>query len=99
MVTMTITKEINGNSAVIALEGWLDTPAAAEFKAVLDGIGDEVTEMTIDLEKLEYISSAGLRLVVAAHKRMNGALTVKNASVEVLDVFRMTGFDKRINIQ
>ena len=57
------------------------------------------TEMTIDLEKLEYISSAGLRLVVAAHKKMNGALTVKNASVEVLDVFRMTGFDKRINIQ
>ena len=53
----------------------------------------------LDLEKLEYISSAGLRQVVAAHKRMNGELTVINVSSEILDVFKMTGFDKKLNIK
>ena len=95
---MTITKEISGSSAVLKLEGWLDTPASAELKKELDALGSEVKELTFDMEKMEYISSAGLRHVVAAHKQMNGALTVKNASVEILDVFRMTGFDKRLNI-
>ena len=95
---MNVTKEINGSSAVICLEGWLDTPAAEELKEVLDGLGEDVKELTVDMEKLEYISSAGLRLIVAAHKQMNGALTIKNASVEVLDVFKMTGFDKRLKI-
>ena len=95
---MTINKEVNGNSAVISLEGWLDTPAAAEVKEVLDGLESDVTELTIDMTKLEYISSAGLRLIVAAHKKMNGSLTVKNASAEVLSVFKMTGFDKRLTI-
>ncbi len=97
-INMTVTKEINGSSAVICFEGWLDTPAAAEFKDVLDGLGEDVKELTVDMAKLEFISSAGLRLIVAAHKQMNGALTIKNASVEILDVFRMTGFDKRLNI-
>ena len=95
---MTVSKEVNGNSAVIRLEGWLDTPAAAEVKEVLDGLESGVTELTVDMEKLEYISSAGLRIVVAAHKKMNGALTLKNVSPEVLSVFRMTGFDKRLTI-
>ena len=96
---MIINKEINGSSAVLKPEGWLDTPNSAEFKEVLDGLGSEITELTIDMEKLEYISSAGLRLIVAANKQMNGNLTVINSSIEILDVFRMTGFDKRLNIK
>jgi len=96
---MNITKEINGTSAMIRPEGWLDTPNAAEFKAAIDSLGTEITELTIDMEKLEYISSAGLRLIVAAHKQVGGNLTIKNASPEIIDVFRMTGFDKRLNIQ
>ncbi|MBR6101870.1 MAG: STAS domain-containing protein [Ruminococcus sp.] len=96
---MIINKEINGTSAVLKPEGWLDTPNSAEFKEAIDSLPDEITELTVDMEKLEYISSAGLRLIVAAHKKMNGALTVTNASVEILDVFRMTGFDKRLNLK
>ena len=96
---MIINKEINGSSAVLKPEGWLDTPNSAEFKEALDGLGSEITELTIDMEKLEYISSAGLRLIVAANKQMNGNLTVINSSIEILDVFRMTGFDKRLNIK
>lgn len=96
---MTINKEINGTSAVLRPEGWLDTPNAAEFKEAIDSLGSEITELTIDMEKLEYISSAGLRLIVAVHKQVGGNLTITNASIEILDVFRMTGFDKRLNIK
>ncbi|MBR4554232.1 MAG: STAS domain-containing protein [Ruminococcus sp.] len=95
---MIINKEINGNSAVIKPEGWLDASSAPEFSAALEGLESSITELTVDMEKLEYISSAGLRLIVAAHKQMNGALTIKNVSSEILSVFRMTGFDKRLNI-
>ena len=97
--SMNITKEINGSTAVIRPEGWLDTQNADEFKEVLDTLGPDITQLTIDMEKLEYISSAGLRLIVAAYKHMNGAVTIINASIEIRDVFRMTGFDKRLSIQ
>ena len=50
------------------------------------------------MEKLEYISSAGLRLIVAAYKKMNGALTLRNVSGEIMSVIKMTGLDKRIVI-
>lgn len=96
---MIINKEINGSSAVLKPEGWLDTPNSADFKQVLDSLGSEITDLTVDMEKLEYISSAGMRLIVAAHKKMNGSLTIINASVGILDVFKMTGFDKRLNIK
>lgn len=51
------------------------------------------------MEKLEYTSSSGVRQIVAAHKKMNGALTLKNLSPEVLDVLHMTGLDKRLHIE
>ena len=97
--TMTIEKILNENSAVLVPEGWLDAANAADFSAAIDELGSDITELTIDMSKLEYISSAGLRLVVAAHKKMKGALTVTNASAEIMDVFRMTGFDKKLNLK
>ncbi|MBR6046081.1 MAG: STAS domain-containing protein [Ruminococcus sp.] len=96
---MTIEKTVEGNKAVLRPEGWLDTQNAAEFGAAIDSLGEEITELTVDMEKLEYISSAGLRLIVAAHKKMNGEMVIINPSIEILDVFRMTGFDKRLNIK
>ncbi|MCQ2407243.1 MAG: STAS domain-containing protein [Oscillospiraceae bacterium] len=96
---MNITTEKNGNAAVIRLEGWLDAQSASAFNAALDALEPEITELELDLQKLEYISSAGLRVIVIADKKMQGGLTVTNASVEILDVFRMTGFDKKLNIK
>lgn len=96
---MIITTEKNGTKAVIRPEGWIDAQSAPEFRAALDALEPEITELVLDLQKLEYISSAGLRLIVTADKRMNGNLTVTNPSVEILDVFRMTGFDKKLRIQ
>ena len=95
---MTIEKTVNGNSAVIALEGWLDTKTAPELSAVIEELPADVGEVTLDLKKLEYISSAGLRLIVALHKKMK-SFTIVNTPDEVMEIFRMTGFDKRLNIQ
>ena len=95
---MKISKTITGGTAVFEIDGWLDTQTAPELAAALDELEPEVTELIIDMSHLEYISSAGLRQIVAAHKKMNEKLTIKNASVEIMDVFNMTGFSKRINI-
>ncbi len=97
--TMTIEKIFKGNTAVFVPEGWLDTANAADFSAAIDELGSDVTKLTIDMSKLEYIFSAGLRLIVAAHKKMKGALTVTNASAEIMDVFKMTGFDKKLDLK
>ena len=94
-----IEKEINGNVAVLKLEGWLDTQTTAEFAKELESLEKNVEELILDFTKLEYTSSAGLRQIVAAHKKMNGKLTVKNICSEIMDVFKMTGFDKRLHIE
>ena len=95
---MNIKKAGEGNTAVLEIDGWLDTQTAPELGAALDTLDASVTELTIDMSALEYISSAGLRQIVAAHKKMNGNLTIKNVSAEIMDVFNMTGFAKRLNI-
>ena len=91
---MTIEIKKNGAETVIELSGRLDTSTAP----VLDKtIGEEVSESTnlvLDLKGLEYISSAGLRVLLSAQKRMqkNGSMKLKNVCEEVMDVFEMTGF-------
>ena len=96
---MTINTTVNGNEAVITLDGWLDTQASPELLAELDKLGDDVTSLVIDFSKLEYISSSGVRAVVAAYKKMKGALVVKNASEGIMSIFRTTGIDKRIRFE
>ena len=96
---MTIESKTEGSIATIFLTGWLDTQSAPEFEAALAGLGQEVTSLVLDLKGLEYISSAGIRQVVSAYKKMNGALTVRNVSEEVMDVFNMSGVSKKLNIE
>ena len=96
---MTIEKIINGEEAVLKLEGWLDTQTAPELGGELDKLGENVKALTLDMTALEYVSSAGLRQIVAAHKKMSGNLTLTNVAAEIMDVFKMTGFDKRLNIK
>lgn len=97
---MTITKNIENDKATLFVEGWLDTQASPE-------LGREVGELSgiksliFDFEKLEYISSSGLREVVSAYKKMKaagGALSIIHVNSEVMDVFRLTGFDKKLDI-
>lgn len=95
---MEIHKSIDGHKATLEIEGWLDTQTAPQLAAALDELGDDVKELTFDFAGLEYISSAGIRKIVAAHKKMDGNLTVCNVSPEVLEVFKLTGVSKRITI-
>ena len=96
---MTITKNQNGTALEIALEGRLDTMTAPELETELKGSRDGAESLVLDLSKLEYISSSGLRAVVAAYKKMNGALTVRNASEGVMSIVKTTGIDKRIKFE
>ena len=95
---MNIRTDVDGAQATIALEGWLDTQTAPELAAALDELDENVESLTLDLTSLEYVSSAGIRQIVAAHKKMAGSLTVRNVTPEVLEVLRLTGVDKRLNI-
>ncbi len=96
---MKITKTMNGNEATIALEGWLDTQAAPELHAELESLEDDVSELVFDFGALEYISSSGVREVVSAYKKMNGAFTVKNVSTGIMNIFKATGIDKKIRFE
>ncbi len=95
---MKIEKKQDGNTMTFSLEGWLDTQSAPDLEAAIDSVPEGVDSLVFDCSALEYVSSAGIRQFVAAHKRMNGSLTIKNISSEILDVLKMTGLDKRLNI-
>ena len=91
---MTINKELNGQELKIALEGRLDTTTSPELEQELKSSLDGVTSLTVDLASLDYISSAGLRVLLSAQKTMNkqGSMVVKNVSEEIMEVFEVTGF-------
>lgn len=91
---MTISKETNGTALTIALEGRLDTTTAPSLEKELKQSLDGITELEFDLEKLEYMSSAGLRTLLAAQKVMNrqGSMTVKHVNDVISEVFEVTGF-------
>ena len=98
---MNIQQEKNGNALTVALEGRLDTMTAPELEAALKEALDGVEELTFDLAKLEYISSAGLRVLLAAQKTMNrqGSMTVKNANEIIMEIFDVTGFADILTIE
>lgn len=98
---MIITKTVENNVAIIFVEGWLDTQSSPELGKEIRNLSD-IKELILDFEKLEYISSSGLREVVSAYKKMkseNGTFSVIHVSSEVMDVFKMTGFDKKLDIR
>ena len=84
----------NKNNGIIsvALDGRLDTVTAPELEGFLSENCSGVTSLTFDCEKLIYISSAGLRVLLTAHKRMGGAMKLINVGELVMEVLEMTGF-------
>ena len=76
----------------VALDGRLDTTTAPEFDEFLKGNLAGVSAIEIDCANLSYVSSAGLRVLLSAHKRMMGALTLTNVCELVMEVFEITGF-------
>ena len=98
---MNIEQTRNKNALTIAPEGYLDTTTAPELKAVLDTALAGVTELTFDFEKLEYISSSGLRLLLFAQKAMDrqGSMKVIHANETVMEIFEVTGFSDFLTIE
>lgn len=96
---MAVEKITNGTEAVLKMSGWLDTQSAPELEQAVAGLDGGIETLILDLEKLEYISSAGLRQIVAAHKKMNGKLTLRNVQSDIMSVLTMAGFDKRLHIE
>ncbi|MBE7008805.1 MAG: STAS domain-containing protein [Ruminococcaceae bacterium] len=98
---MTINQKKDGSKLTLALEGRLDTTTAPQLEeAVRAGI-DGLTELHFDFAELEYISSAGLRVLLSAQKSMNkqGEMVIHNANSDLMDIFEVTGFSDILNIQ
>lgn len=97
---LNITKTVENGSALMALEGRLDTITApsleAEVKETLPGL----SALTMDFEKLEYISSAGLRVLLMAQKAMaaQGEMKVVHVSATIREIFDVTGFSEILTI-
>ena len=90
---MTIAKTREGGKLTLALEGRLDTTTAPQLEAEVKHL-DGVTELVLDFEKLEYLSSAGLRVSLAAQKTMNrqGTMVIRQVNETIMEVFEVTGF-------
>ena len=98
---MTINKLVDGENLTIEIEGRLDTTTAPELEKVANESLADIKELTIDLKKLEYISSAGLRVVLSMQKKMNtqGSMIVTNPNEEIMEIFDVTGFTDILNIK
>ena len=98
---MTITKKANGTSLEIALNGRLDTSTAPELEAEVTSSLDGVEHLTFDFGDLEYVSSAGLRVLLSTQKRMNkqGDMKVTNVNESVMEIFEVTGFNDILCIE
>ena len=98
---MNIKKAQNGTELVYELSGRLDTVTSPQLEAeIKESIGG-ITKLDFDIAELDYISSAGLRILLFAQKAMNkqGEMTVRNANADILDIFEVTGFIDILNIE
>ena len=98
---MEILKNQQGTALNLALVGRLDTTTAPQLEAELNTSISGVTELVLDFAKLDYISSAGLRVLLAAQKTMlkQGKMTVRNVVPEIMEVFEITGFSDILTIE
>ena len=96
---MTVEKMVEGNTAILNLQGWMDTQSAPVFADALNDLEPEVENLILDLAGMEYTSSAGIREIILAYKKMNGSLTLRNVTPAVMDVLNMTGVGKKLHIE
>ncbi len=91
---MTITKRVDGETTTIAVEGRLSTTTANEFGNEVKNLIGTIENLVFDFDKVEYISSTGLRVLLFAQKEMNkrGTMKIINVSEEVYDVMKDIGF-------
>ena len=93
-------EKVNG-ATVMKIEGRLDTTSAPELEKAINGEGDALKNLVLDFKGVDYISSAGLRVLLSAQKKMNvqGHMELNNVSESVMDIFDMTGFAEILEIK
>ena len=98
---MTIEKKINAEALTLIVSGRLDTQTAPELEKELDSVLADIKELTFDFANLEYVSSAGLRVILKAQKAMNaqGSMKLTGVNDSIMEVFDITGFLDIITIE
>jgi len=98
---LNIVKRVENGRAVFVLEGRLDTNTAGELETELKTVIDSVDEIVLDLEKLAYISSSGLRVLLSAQKAVvkHGTLKLVHVNDAIMDIFDLTGFSEFLTIE
>ena len=97
---LNIQKTIENEAAVVSLEGRLDTVTAPELEKTLQELLPGLTALTLDFAKLDYISSAGLRVLLSAQKVMNkqGSMTITHVNDAITEIFDITGFSDILTV-
>ena len=98
---LNINKTIDNDQAVLTLEGRLDTITAPQLEDAIKSEISGLTQLTLDFDQLEYISSAGLRVMLMAQKIMDkqGKMTIVDANDDILEIFEVTGFSEILTIE
>lgn len=98
---MTITKQRSKNGLTISIEGRLDTITSPDLEKTINEEINNIDELTLDFEKLEYVSSAGLRVLLSAQKQIQtrGSMVIINVCDEVKQIFDITGFSDILKIK
>ena len=100
-MNMNIRKSAESTKLTIALEGRLDTTTAPQLESELGTALDNVTDLVFDLANLDYISSAGLRVLLSAQTKMNkqGNMLVRHSKPEIMEIFDVTGFTDILTLE
>ena len=98
---MNINVNKNAQETIIEIAGRLDTITAPSLDKTINEVIDESKKLILDIKSLEYISSAGLRVLLSAQKKIgkNGSMIVKNVCTEIMEIFEMTGFADILTIE
>lgn len=97
---MDVKVNVEGRSAAVALAGSLNTNTASQLEAALDPVIGQVDDIVFDFAELDYVSSAGLRVLMMAFKRLGGqGVSIEHASDEIREVFDITGFATLFDIR
>ncbi|MCR5167273.1 MAG: STAS domain-containing protein [Oscillospiraceae bacterium] len=98
---MTVNKENNNGSLAVSINGRIDTTTAPALEEELKSSFDSCSDITLDFANVDYISSAGLRVLLSAQKTMakKGGMKLKNVSSEIMEIFEVTGFSDILTIE
>ena len=99
---MTINKQLEGTALTVAIEGRIDTQTSPELESYLKDALERVTDLVLDFTVVNYISSAGLRVVLAAQNWMdkkNGTMVIRGAGKNIKSIFTVTGFDNFLTLE